>query len=105
MNILLKNYPNKLDEDYPRYTVFHDDYVVDDAVFLTGVIHLILKEYHEGAISLLETQRFYPDLDYGKIVADESETLIDALENTNWMFLDNLGKEFLEIYFRDHQLN
>ena len=105
LNILLKNYPNKLDEDYPRYTVFHDDYVVDDAVFLTGVIHLILKEYHEGAISLLETQRFYPDLDYGKIVADESETLIDALENTNWMFLDNLGKEFLEIYFRDHQLN
>ena len=105
LNVLLKNYPDKLDEDYPRYPVFRDDYVADDAVFLIGVINLILNKYHEGTISLLEAQRFYPDLDYGKIVAGESETLIDALENMNWNFLENLGNDFLEIFFRDHQLN
>jgi hypothetical protein len=105
LNVLLKNYPNKLDEDYPRYPLFSDNYVADDAVFLIGVIYLIQNKYREGVISLLEAQRFYPDLDYGKIVAGESDSLIDALENMNWEFLENLGIEFLEAYFKDHQLN
>jgi hypothetical protein len=100
LRALLKNYKGQLDSDYPRYPIFDDDYVIDDAQFLGGIIVLLMKRPYEGIADILKTQRFYPELDYGKFVKKEADKLIKAFESSNWERLSNLAELFLKEYFR-----
>ncbi|MFH1943970.1 MAG: tetratricopeptide repeat protein [bacterium] len=103
LEIVLKNYSNRLNSDYPRYPIFRDDYIVDDAVTLMGICHLLLKHYEEGISWMLKTQRFYPGLEHGILMAESANALIDALDSKNWERLDDLVQRLLEQYFEMHR--
>jgi len=103
LEILIKNYSKRLDPNYPRYPGFDDDYVVDDAQFLMGLSYLLLKQPAEGVTSMMQTSRFYPDLEYGRITDARANTLIEVLDTANWDRLEILTKTYLEQYYQNHK--
>ena len=102
LEILLKNPSHRLHADYPRYPIYWDEYAVDDAQFLTGLCKLLMRQYADGIAELIKTQRFYPDLEYGRFVEERADELIEALENSNWGEIDYLTMRFLEHYEQNH---
>ena len=102
LEIVLKNYADRLDPDYPRYPVFRDDYVVDDAQFLLGLSYIRMGQYREGVSRLMETIRFYPDLEYGLWTDAMAETLIETVRTANWNRLDALIDQVSLEYVNSH---
>ncbi len=105
---LLDNFSSKLHEDYPRYPLINDDYIADDVQFLKGICLIMRDENNDivnGVSFLLETQKFYPFLDFGKIVEDRSEDLIRQLRDKNWIELKKIASELLQKYSALHSLN
>jgi len=103
LDILLKNYSRRLDPYYPRYPVFEDQFVVDDAQLLIGLCHILMREFREGATAMMEIERFYPKLEYGQFIAERSNELIDILITANWNRLDLLAKQYLQRYFQNEE--
>ena len=103
LEILLKNRSNRLHSDYPRYPIYWDEYAVDDAQFLNGLCKLLMRQYADGIAELMKTQRFYPNLEYGRFVEERSDELLEALENSNWGEIDYLTMQFLEHYEQNHR--
>ncbi len=103
LEILLKNYSRQLDSYYPRYPVFEDQFIVDDAQFLIGLCHILLREFPEGVTAMMNTERFYPKLEYGQFITERSNELIDILITANWNRLDLLAKQFLQRYFQNKE--
>jgi len=104
---LLDGFHNRLNEDYPRYPIIKDDYIADDVLFLKGICLIMRDEgddLEKGAALLLETQKFYPFLDFGKIVEERSEEIIGYLKNKNWIELKNLASELIQKYSELHSL-
>lgn len=102
LEVLLKNYSDRLDPDYPRYPIYEDDYVVDDAQFLGGICTLLMRRSYEGVASILETQKFYPELECGQFVEEKTEELIEVLSTADWDRLDTLARQFLEWHYQNH---
>jgi len=98
LEVLLKNYSRPLDSDYPRYPIFTDNHVVDDAQFLVGICHLLMKQSEDGIAEILKTERFYPQLEYGQFVNENAETLIDILGSEDWDRLDTISRRFVTSY-------
>ena len=116
LNVLLKNYASRLDPEYPRYPIFKDNYVADDAQFLIGLATMMkadslmkispalgVKLMKRGIAFLMETQRFYPKLEYGQFVEVNAENMIELLNNKNWQQLSVVIKRFLEEYYKNHK--
>lgn len=104
---LLDDFNSKLDEDYPRYPIISDQYIADDVQFLKGISFMMHDEYvdiKKGVALLLETQKLYPFLDYGKIVEENSERIIRHLKNENWIELKRIAAELLQQYSEEHSL-
>ena len=101
LDVLLKNDPGSLDSRYPPYPAFEDGYILDDAQFLTGLCTLMLNHYTEGVARLLETEKFYPQLNYGQFVSDEAEQLVNALSASNGPLLGRLAGQFAQHYFQN----
>lgn len=101
---MLKERSYRLDSNYPRYPIFWDEYAVDDAQFLTGCCTIKMSNYEDGVSMLLQTQRMYPTLEYGRFVEERAAELIGTLDNANWSRLDELADQFLAHYFRNHNL-
>ena len=104
LEVVLRNYKKPLDADYPRYPIFEDGYVVDDAQFLGGICRLLMEQPAGGVASILETHRFYPRLEYGRFAEAEAELLIEVLESANWERMGNVAEQFLGRYFQAHEL-
>jgi len=103
ISIVLRDYQQKLDNDYPRYPIYHDDYIADDAQFLQGVCHVLLDHTEEGVVSLMKTQRFFPESEYGQYIDQKSDILIRAISTGNWARVENLTNQFLAHYLQNHQ--
>jgi hypothetical protein len=57
--------PKKLHDDYPRYPIIEDNYVVDDALFLLGLTEILNNEYEKGVATLQKVHKDYRFLYYG----------------------------------------
>jgi len=101
---LLKGYPGRLDADYPRYPIFKDNYVIDDAQFLLGLINSRMQRYPEGITDLMTTQKFFPELDLGKTVENKADRIVQILEEKNWSAMEDLILQLSDLYDRSHQL-
>ncbi len=60
---LTQKYDAPLDDDYPRWTVFPDKNLADDAQYLIGRAFIALGDSAAAASALASICRFYPDLD------------------------------------------
>jgi len=94
-----KEYISKLSPDYPRYPIFSDMYIVDEAQFLTGVCYLALGDYERGVTEIMKTQRYYPNLDYGVYVEQHSSELIKDLIAKDKESLISITTELINDYF------
>jgi len=116
LNVLLKRYPYHLDPEYPRYPIFKDNYISDDAQFLVGLSLMMeadsmmkvnpvlgIKLIKTGIVSLMKTQRFYPKLEYGQFVEANGENLIELLYNKDWRQLSVVIQRFLKEYYKNHK--
>ncbi len=113
LDIFIRNYSERLNSEYPRYPSYNDFEIVDDAQFLKAIC--ILKKnsnerekfeenlYHEGVVNLINTSRFYPDLEYGMWDDQMIEEFITALREGNWRRLDSLTDQISELYFQSHR--
>jgi tetratricopeptide (TPR) repeat protein len=102
LEIVLQNYSDRLHPDYPRYPVFRDEYIVDDAQFLLGLCHVRMGNYREGVSRMMETVRFYPDLEYGLWTDAMAESLIETVRTANWNRLDSLIDQVSLEYVNSH---
>ncbi len=102
LDILLKNYSERLDSNYPRHPIYHDGFVVDEAQFLIGLCQIMLREFSEGVKAIMKTERYYPKLEYGQFVTERSNELIEILITANWNRLDLLAKQYLQRYFQNN---
>ncbi len=104
---LLDNFNTQLERDYPRYPIISDDYIADDVHFLKGIC-LILRgqddDIEKGVSFLLETQKLYPFLTFGKVVEERAEEIIQHLKNKNWIELQKIASELIQIYNESHSL-
>jgi tetratricopeptide (TPR) repeat protein len=101
---LLVNCRSRLDEDYPRYPVFKDDYCIDDAQALSGICLILMGRNKEGVSALLEADRFYPILEYGKQMGRIADELIVNSHNNDADALTALVQNFLDSYSKTHSL-
>jgi len=104
LQVLIRRYAYRLDADYPRYPIYADDYIIDDAQFLIGLAELKMERYADGVASLLKTQRFFPGLSYGDTVERLAENMIRALGEADWNELDEMALQLEDEYFENHQL-
>jgi len=99
----LKNYSERLGPDYPRYPIYTDGYILDDAQYLIGLCKLMEGQHSEGIASLMKTQRFYPGLEYGREIGAQAGRLIELLKTNEFEQLDNLARQFWTAYQSTHQ--
>lgn len=102
LNRLIQEFPDSLDFNYPRYPVFPDQNIVDDAQFLKGFCHLRLKEYNESVVSMLEIGRFYSRYDYGQITEKMETQFIEILEKQDWQTFGNIAEGLYVEYVETH---
>jgi len=103
----LDDFNSELDKDYPRYPIIDDNFIVDDVHFLKGICLIMRGEdddIEKGVSLLLETQKFYPYLRFGKIVEERSEEIIRHLKNNNWIELQKIASELMQRYTELHSL-
>lgn len=103
LDVLLENYRDRLNANYPRYPLIEDDYIVDDAQFLAGICRTMLSHDNEGVSELMKTLRFYPQSEYGRLLGLNAEALIEVLQTANWARLDGLIQQLLNTYIINHQ--
>ena len=77
--------------------------MIDDVQFLMGLALILVDDAEEGVSSIMQTQRFYPSLEYGRYVREISGTLVEALEQSDWVRLRDLAQQWLDVYFESHQ--
>ncbi len=104
-DVLLKNHTRALDPDYPRVEIFKDDYCLDDAQFLSGLAELFNQQYEEGVSDVMQTLRFYPDLEYGKAVSDQVPALLSAMSTQDWKELETITHELYYAYQQAHAID
>lgn len=100
--VLLKNHNRALRDDYPRVYLFRDQYCLDDAQFLSGLAKLLMKDYDAGVADLLQTVRFYPNLEYGQILTESMNDLLDAYKTKKLNELDSIART---LYFEYKELH
>jgi hypothetical protein len=98
------NCQSQLDEGYPRYPMFADNYCVDDAQTLSGICLILIARYKEGVSAVLEADRFYSDLDYGRKVASAADELIALYQNNDAEGLRSAALNLLDAYSKVHGL-
>lgn len=78
LNVIVRNYHTKLDPDYPRYPIYKDNNIVDDAQYLIGECFLNIGNKEEALKAFAKIPRFYPDSDKSEdgIVEMQIEKLI-----------------------------
>ena len=105
---ILEDFPDncqsRLDEGYPRYPVFADDYCVDDAQMLSGICLLLLNRTREGVSAVMDADRFYSRLDYGREVASASDELITLYQDNDAEGLRSAALNLLNAYSKTHGL-
>jgi tetratricopeptide (TPR) repeat protein len=101
---LLNNCQSKLDEEYPRYPVFADNYCVDDAQLLSGICLILLNRCKEGVSAILDADRFYPVLDYGKMIGPRTDEFIALYQNNDADGLRSAAMNLLDAYSQAHGL-
>ncbi len=104
LGVVLANKTNRLESNYPRYPIYWDGYIVDDAQFLIGLCTLLMNQTDEGVAELLKTQRLFPNLEYGRFVEERADELIEAIDVSDWAKINNLTQQFLVYYFEKHDL-
>jgi tetratricopeptide (TPR) repeat protein len=98
----LDNCQSRLDEGYPRYPVFADNFCVDDAQLLSGICLILLNRYEQGVPALIGTDRFYQNLDYGKRAASVADELIALQQNNDAEGLRSAALNLLDDYSKSH---
>ena len=101
---LMDTFPAALDPDYPRYPIFNDRQILDDAQFLKGIGLVQNRRFEDGIAALLSTDRFFFTLDYGKTVQSHADALIPMLENSDWTALLQLSDRLFRQYIDRHRL-
>jgi tetratricopeptide (TPR) repeat protein len=101
--VFLKNYKDGLVPDYPRYPVYKDDFIQDDAQYLIGICKLLTGQHTEGITSLMKTQRFYPYLEYGQEIEAQTGRLIEFLKLNDFKQLDAIARQIWMAYLSDHR--
>jgi len=104
LNRLVENRQARLESDYPRFPIFKDERYVDDAQFLMGLCKILNGKIEEGISTLLEVDRFYPNLEYGQMVRGISEQFIGYLKTNDIESLNRLVQNLLEVYSKTHGL-
>jgi tetratricopeptide (TPR) repeat protein len=99
---LTHEFPDSLEEDYPRYPVFADKNIIDDAQILKGVCRILLRDYEEGLISILETARFYSRLEYGQWTVQNATAMVGVLEQKDWNAAVSLADDLWNRYRQNH---
>jgi tetratricopeptide (TPR) repeat protein len=76
---LTRDYDVPLDDDYPRWTVFPDKNLADDAQYMIGLSHIKTGDKTQAASALAAICRFYPDLNLcgDSKVQGKLESLLD----------------------------
>ncbi|MBN2103096.1 hypothetical protein JW835_03550 [bacterium] len=92
----------ELGEDYPRFPIFEDHYIQDDAMFLMGITQIMAKNYQDGVSTLYKTLRYYPVLTYGETSNQLIDELTIALERKDFDRLDTLANDMLLSYYSRH---
>lgn len=64
--IIVDNYFSSLAPDYPRYPIFTDDNIVDDAQYLIGMCYQYMGQTEEACKAFAKIKRMYPDLEKAK---------------------------------------
>jgi tetratricopeptide (TPR) repeat protein len=95
---LIQEFPDSLQPDYPRYPSFADKNIVDDAQMLKGICRLLLKDYEDGLVSLLETERFYSRFEYGQWAVQNSAAIVGILEQKDWSAAVSLADDLWNRY-------
>jgi len=98
----LDNCQSRLDEGYPRYPVFADNFCVDDAQILSGICLILLNRYEEGVSAVLGADRFYQNLDYGRQAASVTDELIALHQNNDTEGLRSAALDLLDVYSKSH---
>ena len=97
--LLLNRYTGTLDENYPRYPIVVDNYIQDDAQYLIGLSQVQLGHFEEGMLEILKDVRYYPDLEYGRVVSNHMQVMLEMLTNKSWnqlsSFVNQLYAEYL----------
>jgi tetratricopeptide (TPR) repeat protein len=101
---LLADCQSRLDDDYPRCPIFKDGYCIDDAQALSGVCLILMGRNKEGVTALLETDRFYPSLEYGRQAEKIANAAISDLQSNDTDALKALVQEFFDSYSKTHGL-
>ncbi len=89
---IVNNYQEALDENYPRYWIFKDGYVVDEAQFMIGYCWLKIKEYERAANALFLLRRFYPLTDYGKWAYSNHSQILNLLDEIDTETFNKFAK-------------
>jgi len=99
----LLNYDyDKLNDNYPRFPIFGDQYIQDDAMFLMGVTQLLAKNYQEGVSTLFKAFRYYPVLIYGDEANQRIDEMTSALQSENYEGLNTIAQALLLEYYSRH---
>lgn len=94
LNIIVRNYFNNLNSNYPRYPSYLDtkkdniNNIADNAQFLIGYCFAELKDYEKSFISIFKLNRFYPQLNTTKLFVTFS----------NQLYEQYLAKDYLEYF-------
>jgi tetratricopeptide (TPR) repeat protein len=103
LETILDKFRGPLDPGYPRYPVFSDDAIVDDAQFLKAICRLKVDPGPESVQEFMQTLRFYPGLEYGLYVEEQAENILNVLQAADWDRLSRLADQWLDVYFQRHQ--
>ena len=61
-----------------------------------------MKDYDAGVADLLQTVRFYPNLEYGQILTESMNDLLDAYKTKKLNELDSIART---LYFEYKELH
>lgn len=103
LNSVIDNYEEPLNINYPRYWKFSDQYVVDDAQLLISYCYFKLNQPKMGVNALLETRRFYPDLDFGEWTFSNTESFLSLLDDPNQELIELFTKTLMQTYVGETQ--
>ncbi len=106
LNAIVEKYQRPLHDKYPRYPVYYDKYIVDDAQYLLGLCRILeyTENIEDGVDAVLQTGRFFNSLEYGQTVFNKVQPIwikyLKAGESTE---IINEAKEMIDVYFDNHK--
>jgi len=102
LELILKYDEGQLDEDYPRYPPYGDNFCIDEAQFLIGICLILSDNYESGVAEILKAERFYPSLEMGALGLNVGGSLVELLIRKDYSKLKDQAEGLLKDYFKNH---